>query len=84
MTTNWPSASRLRPSRHKRGYRVRRARAGPLVVLQTRCDLCRLSFTEEDVAGVWIETGRWRSHVGECPECGTLAEFRAGYVEEAA
>ena len=75
---------RLRSGRF-RGYSVRRAKpAGPLVVAQHDCALCHCRFTEDETDRWWISTGRWRSLVGFCPECGHQAEFLAGYVEAAA
>ena len=72
-------------SGRRRGYSVRKAEpSGPIVVVGTTCDLCGLRFTEEHAQLAWISTGRWRSKVGICPECGSLAEFIAGYIPEAA
>ena len=71
-------------SGRRRGYSVRRAEpSGPIVVVQVSCPLCGLHFTEEHTQLAWISTGRWRSKVGTCPECGSLAEFVAGYVRAA-
>ena len=79
----WERIAALRPGRF-RGYSVRGAtRPGPLVVRQVSCDRCGLIFTEEHSRRWWISTGRWRSLIGFCPECGHEVEFAAGYIPEA-
>jgi hypothetical protein len=73
-------SERLKSGRF-RGYSVRRAKpAGPIVVRVEDCSLCRCRFTEDDTERWWISTGRWRSLVGYCPECGQQVEFSAGFV----
>jgi hypothetical protein len=72
-------------SGRRRGHSVRKWRSTNLLVcIGHVCSLCRLRVTDDDVPSFLISTDRWRSRAGECPECGTFAEFVAGYVPERA